>query len=72
MYVLSNLIEFKKLDLVDICHVMSRYLDNIFTIDIFEFEKQISDIYPEKLQLKKANSCEKNSVLDLKCSRWYS
>ena len=44
----------------------SRSIDDIFTIDIPAFEKHIPDIYPTKLQLKKANTSDKDtSFLDL-------
>ena len=44
----------------------SRYLDDIFTIGNPDFEKHIPDIYPTELQLKKANTSDKEtSLLDL-------
>ena len=44
----------------------SRYLDDIFTIDNPEFEKDIPDIYPAELQLNKTNTSDKEtSFLDL-------
>ena len=44
----------------------SRYLDDIRNIENSKFEKHISDIYPAKLQLNKANASEKEtSFLDL-------
>ena len=43
----------------------SRYLDDIFTIDNYEFEKYIPDLYPAELQLNKANTSDKEtSFLD--------
>ena len=45
---------------------VSQYLDDIFTIDNPEFEKYIPDIYPAEIQLKKANTSDKEtSFLDL-------
>ena len=45
---------------------ISRYLDDIFTIDNPEFDIHIHDIYPMKLQLNKANTSDKEtSFLDL-------
>ena len=35
-----------KLYLIDMFYDTSRYLDDIFTIDNFEFEKRIPDIHP--------------------------
>ena len=44
----------------------SRYLDDIFTIDNPNFEKDILDIHPAQLQLNKAkNSVKETSFLDL-------
>ena len=37
------------------------YLDDIFTIDNPEFEKQIPDIYQAELQLNKANTSDKET-----------
>ena len=42
-------------------HDTSRYLDDIFTIDNPEFEKHIPDIYPTELQLKKANTSDRET-----------
>ena len=45
---------------------ISRYLDDIFTIDNPKFEKHIPDIYPAEVQLNKANTSNKeSSFLDL-------
>ena len=53
-------------NLIDMFNDTSRYLDDIFTIDNPEFEKQIPDIYPTELQLNKANTSDKEtSFLDL-------
>ena len=53
-------------DLIDMFNDTSRYLDDIFTIDNPEFEKQIPDIYPAELRLNKANTSDKEtSFLDL-------
>ena len=59
---MSDLHKSKRHDLID----MSRYLDDIFTIDNPEFEKYIPGIYPAELQLNKANTSDKEtSFLDL-------
>ena len=42
-----------------------RYLDDILIIDYPEFEKHIPDIYPMELQLNKANTSDKETVLHL-------
>ena len=50
----------------DMCNDTSRYLDDIFNINIPEFEKHIPDIYPSELLLNKANTSNKEpSFLDL-------
>ena len=58
--------QIKKLDLADKFNDACRYLDDILTIDNPEIEQHISDIYPEELQLNKANACDKETpFLDL-------
>ena len=55
-----------RFDLIDMFNDISRYLDNIFTVDNPEFMKHIPDIYPAELQLNKANTSHKDtSVLFL-------
>ena len=56
----------KQYDVIDMFNDTPRYLDDIFTIDNREFEKQLSDIYPTEIQLYKANTLDKEtSFLDL-------
>ena len=63
---MSDLQKSKRFDLIDMFNDTSRYLDDIFTIDNPEFEKDIPDIYPADLQLNKANNSDKEtSFLDL-------
>ena len=63
---MSDLQKSKRFDLIDMFNDTSRYLDDIFTIDNPEFEKNISDIYPAELQLNIANTSDKEtSFLDL-------
>ena len=59
---MSNLHKSKRYDLIDMRNDTSRYLDDIFTIDNPEFEKHILDIYPTELQLKKANTSDKETT----------
>ena len=60
-----NLQKSKRFDLIDKFNDTSRYLDDIFTIDIPEFAEHIPDIYPRGLQLNKANTSDKEtSFLD--------
>ena len=58
---MSNLHKSQQYDLIDMFNHTSRYLDDIFTIDIPEFEKFILDIYPTELQLNKANTSDKET-----------
>ena len=58
---MSNLHKSKQYDLIDMFNDISRYLDDIFTIDNPEFEKHIHDIYPMQLQLNKANTSDKET-----------
>ena len=63
---MSNLHKSKQYDLIDMFNDTSRYLDDIFTIDNPELEKQIPDIYPMELQLNKGNTSNKETAfLDL-------
>ena len=63
---MSELHKSKRHDLIDMFNDISRYLDDIFTIDNHEFEKYIPDIYPAELPSNKANTSDKeNSFLDL-------
>ena len=57
---MSDLHKSQRHDLKDMFNDISRYLDDIFTIDNPEFDKHIPDIYPAELQLNKANSSDKN------------
>ena len=58
---MSNLhISKQQYDLIDMLNDTSWYLDDIF--DTPEFEKNIPDIYPMELQLKKANTSEKEPL----------
>ena len=63
---MSDLQKSKRFDLIDMFNDISRYLDDIFTIDNPEFEKHISYVYPAELQLNKANTSDKETAyLDL-------
>ena len=63
---MSNRHKSKRYDLIDMFNDVSRYLDDVFTIDNPEFEKHIPYIYPTELQLNKANTSDKEtSFLDL-------
>ena len=63
---MSNLQKSKRFDLIDKSIDISRYLDDIFTIDNPEFAENIPDIYPRELQLYKVNTSDKEtSFLDL-------
>ena len=63
---MSILHKCKQYHLIDMVNDTSGHLDDIFTIDNHEFEKHIPDIYPTELQLKKANTSDKEtSFLDL-------
>ena len=55
---MSKLHKSKQYDLTHMSNDTSRFLDNIFTIDYSEFEKDIPDIYPAEVQLNKANTSD--------------
>ena len=46
---MSDLQQSKRFDLIDMLNDTSQYLDDIFTIDNPEFEKNIPDIYISSL-----------------------
>ena len=58
---MSNLHKSKRYDLIDMLNDISRYLDDIFTIDNPEFKKHILDIYPTELQFNKAKTWDKET-----------
>ena len=58
---MSNLHKSKRHDLIDMYNDNSLYLDDIFTIDNFEFEKHFRDRYSAELQLNKANTSDKET-----------
>ena len=63
---MSALHKSKQYHLIEMFNDTSRYLDDIFTIDYPEFEKNIPDIYPTELQLNKAKTSDiETSFLDL-------
>ena len=53
---MSDLQKSKRYGLIDMFNDTSRYLDDLFTIDNHEFQKNIPDIYPAELPLNKANT----------------
>ena len=58
---MSSLHKSKQYDLINMFNDTTQYLDDIFTIDYPKFEKHIPDIYPTELQLKKANTSDKET-----------
>ena len=64
---MSNLQKSKRFDHIDKFNDTSRYLNDLFTIDVPAFAEHIPDIYPRELQLNKAHTSEKGiAFLDLK------
>ena len=59
--IMSHIYKSNRHDLKDMFNDTFRYLDDIFTIDNPEFEKDIPDIYPAELQLNKANTSDKEA-----------
>ena len=56
----------KQADIIDAFNTTSRYLDAILIIDIVYLDKIVSQIYPLKLQLNKANTSDtKAAFLDV-------
>ena len=48
----------KQADVIDAFNTTSRYLDDILNIDNVYFDNLVSQTYPSKLQLNKANTSE--------------
>ena len=47
----------------DYCFVQTtRYLDDLFNIDIIYFEQMVDRIYPTELQLNRANSSDTEAL----------
>ena len=46
----------KQADVIDAFNTTSRYLDDIVNIYYVNFDKMVSQIYPSKLKLNKANT----------------
>ena len=58
-----------QVDVIEAFNSTSRYLDNLLNIDNPYFDRMVSQIYPAKLQLNKANTSDtKASFLDLHSS----
>ena len=59
----------KQADVIDAFNTTSRYLDDILNINNVYFDNLISQTYPSKLQLNKANASDtKAAFLDLHLS----
>ena len=53
---MMSLSDDKQADAIDAFYTISRYLDEILNINIVYFDNMVSQIYPSKLQLNKANT----------------
>ena len=53
---MMSLSDDKKADVVDALNTTSRYLDDIFNINNVYFDNMISQMYPSKIKLCKANT----------------
>ena len=66
---MMSLSDDKQDDVIDALNTTSRYLDDILNINIVNFDNMVSQIYPSKLQLNKANTSDtKATFLDLHLS----
>ena len=64
-----SLSEDKQADVIDAFNTTTRTLDDILNINYVYFDKVVSQIYPSKLQLNKANTFDtKDAFLDLHLS----
>ena len=69
---MMSLSEDEQADIIDYLNTTSRYLDDILYIDKVLFDNMVSQIYPSKLQLNKANTSDTEApFLDLHLSISY-
>ena len=52
----------KQADVIDTCHITSRYLDDILNINNVYFDNMVSQIYPSELQLNKAKTYDNEAA----------
>ena len=45
-------------DIIEAFNSTSRYLDDLFNIDNIHFDQMVNRIYPQELQLNRANSSD--------------
>ena len=55
---MMSLSDDKQADVIDAVNTTSRYLDDILNINNVYFDNTVSQIYPSKLQLNKANTSD--------------
>ena len=55
---MMSLSDDKQADVIDAFNTISRYLDDILNINNVYFDNMVSQIYPSKLQLDKANTSD--------------
>ena len=66
---MMSLSDDKQADIIDAFNTTSRYLDDILNINNVYFDNMVSQIYPSKLQLNKANTSDTEAAfLDLHLS----
>ena len=66
---MMSLSDDKQTDVIDAFNTTSRYLDDILNINNVYFDNMVSQIYPSKLQLNKANTSDTEAAfLDLHLS----
>ena len=66
---MMSLSDDKQADIIDAFNTTSRYLDDIININNVYFDNMVSQIYPSKLQLNKANTSDTEAAfLDLHLS----
>ena len=71
-FVMRFFLRENQLDIIEAFNFNSRYLDDLLKIDNVHFEQMIDRIYPDHLQLNKANSSDTEApFLDLNLSISY-
>ena len=69
---MMSLSDDKKVNIIDAFNITSKYLDDIFNIDIVYFDNMVSQIYPTELQRNKAYTSATEVSKDAKIRNRYN
>ena len=67
--IMMSLFDDKQADIIDVLNTTSRYSDDLFNINNFDYDNMVSRLYHSELQLNKANTSDTDfAFLDLQLS----